>query len=53
MAAKKSRKDPAAVRLGRLRAQKLTPEQRSESASKAAQVRWSRAKKIKTPKKGW
>jgi hypothetical protein len=43
-------KDPAAVALGRkgglkggkARATKLTPEQRSESARKAARARWSR-----------
>lgn len=42
-------KNPAAVELGRLggqkggkaRAEKLTPEQRSEVAKKAAAVRWS------------
>lgn len=41
-------KDPAAVALGRkggikggkARAEKMTPEQRSESARKAAQARW-------------
>ena len=44
-------KNPAAVTLGRLggkkggkaRAQKLTPEQRSEIARKAAKARWARA----------
>jgi hypothetical protein len=44
-------KDPAAVALGRkgglkggpARAQKLTPEERSTAAKKAAQTRWSRA----------
>lgn len=43
-------KDPAAVALGRkggvkggkARAAKLTPEQRSEAARKAAKARWSR-----------
>jgi hypothetical protein len=43
-------KDPAAVALGRkgglkggkARAAKLTPEERAESARKAAQARWSR-----------
>ncbi len=43
-------KNPAAVALGRLgglkggkaRAEKLTPEQRSEIAKKAAQARWSK-----------
>lgn len=46
--AKKHRKNPAAVALGRrgglkggkARAAKLTPEQRSEIAQKAAQARW-------------
>lgn len=45
-----SGKDPAAVELGRrgglkggkARAAKLTPEQRAESARKAAQARWQR-----------
>lgn len=44
-----SKKNPAAVALGRLgglkggkaRAQKLTPEQRTEIARKAAKKRWS------------
>lgn len=44
-------KDPAAVALGRkgglkggkARAAKMTPEQRSEAARKAAQARWKRA----------
>ena len=44
-------KDPAAVELGRkgglkggrARAEKLTPEQRSEIARKAAQARWSKS----------
>lgn len=43
-------KDPAAVKRGRLggpkggraRAQKLTPEQRSEIARRAAEARWNR-----------
>jgi hypothetical protein len=43
-------KDPAAVALGRrgglkggkARAEKLTPEQRSEAARRAAQVRWAK-----------
>jgi hypothetical protein len=43
-------KDPAAVALGRrgglkggkARAEKLTPEQRSEAARKAAEARWTR-----------
>ena len=46
------KKDPAAVALGRkggkkggpARAAKLTPKQRSESARKAVQARWSKAK---------
>ena len=41
-------KNPAAVELGRkggkARAEKLTPEQRSEIARKAAEARWSRGK---------
>jgi hypothetical protein len=44
-------KDPAAVALGRkgglrggkARAEKMTPEQRSESARRAAQARWKRS----------
>lgn len=48
--AEESTKNPAAVALGRLgglkggkaRANKLTPEQRKESARKAAQKRWSK-----------
>src|SRR5579863_1831707 len=53
MAVKVARKkDPAAVALGRrggkkggpARAAKLTPEQRSESARKAVQVRWAKSK---------
>lgn len=47
-----AKKNPAAVTLGRkggkkggpARAAKLTPEQRSESALKAVQARWSKAK---------
>ena len=47
------KKDPAAVALGRkggkkggpARAASLTPEQRSESARKAVQARWARAKR--------
>src|ERR1700756_4746353 len=46
------KKDPAAVALGRkggkkggpARAAKLTPKQRSESARKAVQARWAKAK---------
>jgi len=49
------RKDPAAVALGRkggkkggpARAAKLTPKQRSESARKAVQARWTKAKEGK------
>ena len=51
MALSVRKKDPAAVALGRkggkkggpARAAKLTPEQRSESARKAVQARWSKA----------
>jgi hypothetical protein len=51
-----TKKNPAAVALGRLaglkggkaRAKKLTPEQRKESAHKAAVARWS-----KRPKKDY
>jgi len=47
------RKNPAAVALGRkgglkggfARAAKMTPEERSESARKAVQARWAKAKK--------
>ena len=53
MAANVKKKNPAAVALGRkggkkggpARAAKLTPEQRSESARKAVQARWSKAKR--------
>jgi len=53
MAVAKRKKDPAAVALGRkggkkggpARAAKLTPAQRSESARKAVQARWSKARK--------
>ena len=46
-------KDPAAVELGRrgglkggrARAERMTPEQRSEAARKAAQARWSNSNK--------
>jgi hypothetical protein len=49
----KTNKNPAAVALGRLgglkggkaRARNLTPEQRAESARKAALARWCRAEK--------
>ena len=51
MAVNTMKKNPAAVALGRkggkkggpARAAKLTPEQRSESARKAVQARWSKA----------
>jgi hypothetical protein len=47
-----NKKNPAAVMLGRLgglkggkaRAEKMTPEERSESARKAVQARWERAR---------
>ena len=53
MAVNAKKKNPAAVALGRkggkkggpARAAKLTPEQRSESARKAVQARWSKAKR--------
>jgi hypothetical protein len=57
MAVKAARKkDPAAVALGRkggkrggpARAAKLTPKQRSESARKAVQARWKKAKEGKS-----
>lgn len=49
---KPKKKNPAAVMLGRLgglkggyaRAAKLTPEERSESARKAVQARWAKAR---------
>ena len=49
--ARKSDKDPAAVERGRMggvkggkaRAERMTPEQRSESARRAAQARWARS----------
>jgi hypothetical protein len=52
-------KNPNAVALGKLggskggkvRAAKLTPEERSESARKAAVARWAREKKIGRKKK--
>lgn len=55
MARVAERKDPAAVALGRkggkkggpARAAKLTPKQRSESARKAVQARWAKAKAAK------
>ena len=53
-------KNPNAVALGKLggskggkvRAAKLTPEERSESARKAAVVRWARDKKTRRKKEG-
>jgi hypothetical protein len=50
---RKHRKNPFAVALGRkgglkggpARAAKMTPEERSESARKAVQARWERAKR--------
>jgi hypothetical protein len=47
-------KDPAAVKRGRLggkkggkaRASRMTPEERSEAASKAVRARWARSRKI-------
>jgi hypothetical protein len=53
MTAMVKRRDPAAVRLGRrgglksaaARMKKMTPEQRSEVARKAALARWSKRKK--------
>jgi hypothetical protein len=55
MAANAKKKDPAAVALGRkggkkggpARAAKLTPKQRSDSARKAVQARWTKAKEGK------
>ena len=52
-----AKKNPAAVALGRkggkkggpARAAKLTPEQRSESARKAVQARWSKARRDSPP----
>jgi len=54
---KQSDKNPAAVELGRLgglkggkaRAEKLTPEQRSEIAKNAAQKRWGTIRKDNSP----
>ena len=50
-------KNPAAVELGRLgglkggkaRAAKLTPEERSESARKAAKARWEKKRREQSP----
>ena len=50
-------KNPAAVELGRrgglkggkARAAKLTPEQRSESARKAAKARWAKKRQEQSP----
>lgn len=52
-APKPKKKNPAAVMLGRLgglkgghaRAAKMTPEERSESARKAVQARWEKARR--------
>lgn len=57
----KKRKDPAAVALGRKGGKKggkarwegISPEKRAEILRRASLARWSRAKKIKTTKKGW
>ena len=38
---------------GKARAKALPPERRREIARRAVLARWSRAKKIKTTKKGW
>jgi hypothetical protein len=52
--AKKREKNPHAVHLGQMggkaRIQKLTPEERSEIARKAARARWAKAKKEHQPK---
>jgi hypothetical protein len=49
---RKKEKDPHAVALGRkggnARLKKLTPEQRSDIASKAARARWAKAKREKS-----
>jgi len=53
-------KDPAAVALGRkgglkggkARAEKLTPEQRSEAARKAARARWQSTSRNPTSRRG-
>lgn len=49
-----AKKNPAAVELGRkggkATAAKLTPEERKESARRAAQARWARIKKAKQKK---
>ena len=51
-----AKKNPAAVALGKrsvkARMEKLTPEQRSEIARKAAQARWTKAKKAAKKKAG-
>ncbi len=39
------KKDPAAVAMAQKRAASLTPERRSEIASKAVATRWAKAKK--------
>lgn len=50
MARKKEprQKNPAAVQLARLRAKKLTPKERHESARKAALARWGRKREEPT-----
>jgi hypothetical protein len=52
MAKRQKRKHPGAVALGRrggkARVANLTPEQRREAASKAAQARWAKAKEEET-----
>ena len=50
---RKGKPESPAAALARVRAKKLSPERRQEIARKAALARWSRAKKIKTTKKGW
>lgn len=42
---KKPPKNPAAAALAKLRWQKTSPKERSESASKAADARWQKAKR--------
>jgi hypothetical protein len=54
MAEKKTRKNPAAVALGRKGGRNsrvnLTPEQRTELAQRAAAARWEKAKAVKKAK---
>jgi hypothetical protein len=49
----RKKKDPAATVLarkgGRARMRTMTPEQRRESARRAARARWAKAKQKKTP----